>query len=314
MLDSFLLIVKETLWDIDIMRADNIKLAIIFSLLAGFFYAVLGVIIKLSERSISIEMIVFFRQFFGLMVLLPLVYKETHGFKRIKTEHLKLHLLRTFASIASLYCLVYSLEYLPLMDGLLLSYTRPLFIPIVVYIWFRKKWTAQTWIGLIVGFLGIALILKPDQKLFDFAAIMGISSAFFGAIAFTGIRRLTKTESTNMILFYFLVLSIPITAIPLIRGWSTPSLEGWGILLLNGVFGMIYQMMLTKAYEHAKSFKVASMLYSTIIFGALFDWWIGDFSMDLISGIGMFLILLGTFAAIKQKVAPFPPETTPTKK
>ncbi len=295
------------------MRANNIKLAVLFSLLAAFFYAVLGTLIKISEQTIPKEMIVFGRQCVGFFTILPFMLFEKNKTTICKPESFRLHLLRAVASIGSMYCLVYALQHLPLVDALLLTYTRPLFIPIVVFIWFRKKWSKNTWFGLIVGFLGVALILKPDKRVFDIAAVIGLGSAMFGAIAFTCIRRLTKTNSANSILFYYLILSIPIAAIPLFKSWTTLDLKSWGFLIAIGIFGTVYQMTMTRAYQYAKSFKVASMLYSTIVFGAIFDWWLGDFSLDYFGAIGMVLIIIGTILTVRQKSAPFPPET-PIKK
>ena len=301
------------------MRANNIKLAILYSLLAAFFYAFLGTMVKITEKSgATKEMIVFFRQFVGLVALSPFLIRDRINDPSkeswLKTKQIHLHLLRTVASLGSLFCLVYALKYLPLVDALLLTYTRPLFIPIVVFIWFRKKWTKTTWFGLIVGFLGITLILKPDKLMFDIAALVGLGSAMFGAIAFTCIRRLTKTDSANKILFYYLTFSIPLAGFTLISNWSMPTPKEWILLCSIGACGMLYQMTLTRAYQYAKAFKVASMLYSTIFFGAAFDYWLGDFSIDYIGVIGISLIIVGTVITIKQSDTPFPPENHARKK
>ncbi|MCH9631519.1 MAG: Pseudopaline exporter CntI [Chlamydiia bacterium] len=297
------------------MRANNIKLAILYSLLAAFFYAFLGTLIKITEKSgATNEMIVFFRQTVGLITLSPFLMNDHKKFGGFKTDKLHLHILRVVASLSSMYCLVFALRYLPLVDALLLTYTRPLFIPIVVFIWFRKKWKKTTWLGLIVGFLGVTLILKPDKKMFDIAALIGLASAMFGAVAFTCIRRLTKTDSANKILLYYLGFSIPIAAVPLISNWNTPSPKEWILLCVIGICGMIYQMTLTRAYQFAKAFKVASMLYSTIFFAAGFDYWLGDFSMDLIGLVGIVLVIVGTVITIKQGDTPFPPETPNKRK
>ncbi len=295
------------------MRANNIKLAVLFSLLAAFFYSLLGTLIKVSERSVPNEMIVFFRQVVGIIALTPIIAVEKKSFKKLKSKCFHLHLLRAFASLSAMYCLVYALKYLPLMDALLLTYTRPLFIPIVVFLWFKKKWTKNTWIGLFIGFLGVALILKPDQSMFDVAAAVGVASALFGAIAFTCIRRLTKTDSANSILFYYLIISIPIASIPLISNWTTPTLKQWGLLAAIGIIGTIYQMTLTRAYQYAKAFQVASMLYSTVVFAAFFDWWLGDFSLDYLGVVGMICVIVGSIITIKQKIRPFPPENPKNK-
>lgn len=274
------------------MRADNIKLAVIFSLLAAFFYSLLGTFIKMTSHSVSNQTIVFFRQFIGIITLMPILGFQKGSFKNLKTKHFPLHLLRAFASLAAMYCFVFSLQFLPLIDGLLLTYTRPLFIPIVVFLWFKKKWTKSTWVGLFVGFLGVALILKPGKEMFNIAAFAGIASAMFGAIAFTAIRRLTKKDSANTILFYYLAISVPIALIPMVLNWTAPTLKEWGLLVAFGITGTIYQMTLTRAYQYARAFQVASMLYSTVIFGAFFDWWLGDFSIDYLGVLGIICVIL----------------------
>lgn len=264
----------------------------------------------MATKGTSSEVAVFFRQVFSIITLSPLLFFEKKGVKTLKTKQFPLHFMRAFASLASMYCLFYALKYLPLVDALLLSYTRPLFIPLVVFLWFKKKWTKNTWLGLITGFLGVALILKPDSFHFDVPALVGLGSGLFGAVAFTAIRRLTRTESANTILFYYFAISLPVAAFPLARCWKTPDAKTWILLAVLGVLGTIYQQTMTRAYQYAQAHKVASILYSTIIFGAIFDWWRGEFSLDYISVIGIVLIVIGTLITLRQKDKPYPPEKT----
>ena len=199
-----------------------------------------------------------------------------------------------------MYCLYFSLHYLPLTDAILLGYTRPLFIPIVVFFWFQKKWTKNTWIGLLLGFIGVLLILKPDQALFNTAALVGLASGMFGGIAFTTIRRLTKTEPSDRILFYYLILSLPLSVVPLIKVWKTPEPKEWGLIVLIAAAATVYQMSLTRAYRHAKAFKVGSILYSAVIFGWIFDFFLGNKVITPISILGILLIILGSFISLKE--------------
>lgn len=293
------------------MRSDNIKLGIFYGVLAAFFYALLGTLMKITENAgTSNETLVFFRQTIGLFTFIPFLAQEHKSIKHLRTHSFHLHLIRAVSSLCAMYCLVFALKYLPLVDALLLTYTRPLFLPIIVLVWFRKKWSKTTFIGILVGFLGVALILKPDKKMFDIGALVALASAIFGSISFTCIRKLTRTDSANTILFYYLALSIPLAVFPLLFNWTTPTSFDWVMMSVIGICGLIYQMTLTRAYQHAKAFKVSSILYSTVIFGALFDWWLGDLSLDYIGLIGTALIITGTIITLTQKVSPFPPEAS----
>lgn len=291
------------------MRSDNLKLAIAYGVLAAFFYALLGTLMKITEQAgITNETLVFFRQLIGLVTLLPFIMQENKTANQLKTRSFHLHLIRAISSLCAMYCLVFALKYLPLVDALLLTYTRPLFLPIIVLIWFRKKWSKTTFIGTLIGFLGVALILKPDKKMFDIGALVGLASALFGSVSFTCVRKLTRTDTANTILFYYLALSIPLAVIPLLFNWTTPTKMDWAMMAIIGICGLIYQMALTRAYQHAKAFKVSSILYSTVIFGALFDWWLGDFSLNYLGCAGIVLIIVGTIITVRQRITPFPPE------
>jgi drug/metabolite transporter (DMT)-like permease len=293
------------------MRSDNLKLAIGYGILAAFFYAVLGTLMKITEQAgATNETLVFFRQTIGLLALTPFLIHEDKKLKHFKTSSFFLHLLRAVSSLCAMYCLIFALKYLPLVDALLLTYTRPLFLPIIVFVWFRRKWSKNTFIGILIGFLGVAFILKPDKKMFDIGALVGLASALFGSISFTCIRKLTRTDSANTILLYYLGLSIPLATLPLLFNWSTPTKFDWIMLAIIGICGLIYQMALTRAYQHAKAFKVSSILYSTVIFAALFDWWLGDFSIDYLGFAGIALIIVGTIITVRQQVTPFPPEVS----
>jgi len=282
------------------MRRDSTPHAITYSLSAAFCYALLAYLIKMTEQFLPNPMIIFFRQAFSFMLVMPLIPFKIGSYKKLKTNCFHLHLLRAFASLAAMFCLYFSLRYLPLVDAVLLTYTRPLFIPIVVYLWFRKKWTKSTWWGLIVGFLGVLIILRPDEKIFDIASLVGLAAGMFGSIAFTSIRRLTKTEPSERILFYYLALSLPIASVPLATGWKTPTLFEWGLLLVIGAVATVYQMFLTRAYRYAKAFKIGSLLYSSVVFAWFFDLILGEGTLKLIEIAGILLVALGSYIALRE--------------
>jgi len=283
------------------MRKDSTSLAIVYSLSAAFCYALLAFLIKMTEEHLPNPMIIFFRQAFSFMLIMPLIPYKVGSYKQLKTTCFQLHLLRAFSSLAAMFCLYFALRYLPLVDAVLLTYTRPLFIPIVVYFWFRKKWTKNTWWGLIVGFLGVLIILRPDERIFDIASIVGLGAGMFGSIAFTTIRRLTRTEPSERILFYYLALSLPIASIPLATAWSTPTSYEWGLLVVIGVVATIYQMFLTRAYRYAQAFKIGSLLYSSVVFAWFFDMILGSATTSFIEIAGIVLIALGSYIALREQ-------------
>lgn len=285
----------------------NIVKASIFAVFGGLIFAILGIMIKVTTRDFSSEVVVFFRQFFSLLTLMPLLLLERTQGHTLKTKVFPLYLLRTFVSLSAMYCLFYALKYLTVTDALVLSYTRPLFIPLIIWVWFQKKVKAITWWGLILGFIGVILVLKPQpHQTFNVASIIGLGSGLFGGIAFTAVRKLTKTEPPTRIIFYLLILSLPISIIPALSNWQTPTPLIWVYLLVIGILATFYQAFLTLAYKYAHTSKVSSILYSAVIFGALFDWLFFDQILDFIAILGVLLICAGSILVVKDKKALIP--------
>ena len=275
------------------MRNESTPLAVTFALLAY--------LIQTAEETLPNSVLIFFRQFFGLLILLPIIPMKLGSFSKLKTKVFPLHFLRAFASLSSMFCLFYALRYLPLTEAVLLTYTRPLFIPIIVFFWFQQKWTKHTCLGLAIGFIGVVLILHSGQMIFNIASMAAIAAAFLGGIAFTTIRRLTKTEPSERITFYYMALSLPLALIPLGANWETPTPIGWGFLVLIGAIAVMYQLFLSRAYRHAKAVKVGSLLYSSVAFAYLFDFFLGKKELPLIAIGGMALIVIGSFFALREQ-------------
>ena len=77
------------------------------------------------------------------------------GRSGIKTEHFWLQLFRSVSgSICQLLFFV-AVQRLPLLDSVLLSNAAPLFIPIVVYVLFRKTVLPLVWFSLLIGLVGM---------------------------------------------------------------------------------------------------------------------------------------------------------------
>lgn len=284
------------------MRKHQPSLAITFALLAGFFYASLGLAIKLSLKHQTVPLIVFFRQLFslGLMCfLLPFAPKESRS---LKSKVFPLHLLRAFASTSGMVCFYIAIKYIPLSDAITLSYTRPLFIPFVTYLWSGKIGKKNVWLGLFMGFLGVILILKPEGDMFNLGSIVGLASGVSGALAFTSIRKLTKTEPANRIILYYLSISLFLMIVPVLFMWQTPSPEDWIALAIIALLATAYQSCLTRAYQYAPAAIVGSLLYSAIVYSFIFEFIIqGASSLSIIEIVGASLIAAGSYLSLKSQ-------------
>lgn len=249
------------------LYTQNHKNAALFVILAGLMFACMGACIKLLSGQLSNEVIVFFRNLFGLVVLMPVVINS--GLTHLKTDKIHLHLLRSLAGLAAMYAFFYGIRHIPLAESVLLSYTTPLFAPLIAYFWLKEKLTAKLLSVVFVGFAGVTLIIQPDIEHFTWAALIALSSGFFAALAMTTIRRMSDTEPTTRIVFYYGVICTSGSAIPLVFVDTWPNMWQFLILGLIGLFATIGQMSLTRGYGKASVAEVGPFMFSAVIFSTV---------------------------------------------
>jgi drug/metabolite transporter (DMT)-like permease len=263
----------------------------LFVLSASLTFAALGALIKVVSTSLSNEMVVFFRNLCALIFILPWIwYKRPLG--GIKTAFFQLHLLRTLAGLGAMYCFFYAIAHLQLSEACLLASTAPLFIPVVAYLWIREPVAQKVRVAIIIGFIGIVLILKPGLGVFQPIAIVGLAAGVFVALAMVSIRRMSTSEPTIRIVFYFTVLGTLISAVPLVWSWQSPQPKIWWLLVLIGLLAAVGQMLLTKGYSLAPAAQVGPFTYGNVVFATVLGWLFWDESLDYLTWVGAFMICI----------------------
>lgn len=280
---------------------------------AALLFAGVGVCVRTLSVSLPNEMVVFFRSFFGLVVLLPLAWHR--GVGSLKTRHLGGHLGRGLAGVAAMYCYFYAVTQLPLAEAVLLNYTTPLFVPFIAALWLHERVSPKLWVAIGTGFIGILFILKPGQGLFASAALIGLASGVLAALAMAGVRRLTHTEPVFRIVFYFSLVSTIVAAVPLPVRWQTPDASLWLLLIVMGVIASLGQLLLTRAYACAPAAQVGPFSYATVVFAAVAGWGFWGELLDLFSLVGTVLVCIGGVLTIRHAgVAAPAPELPPGRR
>ena len=275
-------------------------------MLAELCFVGMGSLVKLLSDSLPSQNVVFFRNLFGLLVLLPLIFKV--GVKTLKTNSIHWHFLRSLAGVSAMYCFFYALSELPLADAMLLKISAPLFIPIIAFVWLSEHISLRVIMAIMVGFLGVILVLKPTGTI-HIASLVGLLGGALAALAKVTIRRMSDTEPTSRIVFYFGLISLIVSAIPLFWFWQNPSIKEWIVLLLLGTFGTVGQLLLTKSYILAPASRIAPFTYSSILFAAIIGWLFWGELVTLITISGALLIIVAGVIILREKRIKETPKT-----
>jgi len=241
--------------------------------------------------------LVFFQNGISLLLFAPLILR--HGTKELRTTRLSLHIVRALTGLLSQALFFIAVKNIALVDAVLLANAAPLFIPIVALLWMRTAIRPAVIASLLVGFVGVVMILKPSAELLkDPAALIAISAAAFSAVALVSVNRLSSTDKSDTILFYYFFISTVATLPFAFMQWQTPQGNQWLFLLGVGVFMALSQLFIILAYKHATAAQIAPFNYSVVIFSGIIGWMVWNTSLDLTALFGIALVCAGGIASI----------------
>lgn len=242
----------------------------LFVILGEVFFVSMGMLVKILGEHIPNHHLVFYRNILAALVLIPLLYKQ--GFHKVKTQRIGMHLIRSICGVLAMYCFFFALTNIELANAMLLKLTGPIFIPIIAILWIQEHVTMKTMIGIVVGFVGVLIFLNPTGEI-QFAAMVGLAGGALAAAAKVAIRKMSTTEPTTRIVFYFASFGALFSSVPVILGQSYfPSNKEWGLLLLLGIVGTCGQFCLTQAYRIAPASQVGPFTYSSLLWACIAGW------------------------------------------
>ena len=267
--------------------------------LAELFLVCSGMIIKQISADLPTEIIVFFRNLFGISLLLPWLMRN--GISVIKTNHLRFHFMRAAIGVSAMTCLFYSWGHLPLAQAALLKQTAPFFTPILAFLWLGERLSLATKIAIFLGFFGVCFILQPAEGVINYAVLIALFGAMLSGFVKVVVRRMGATESPQKIVFYFAVFSSLIASVPAIYSWQMPTIEQVGWLFLLAIASTFAQLSLSKGYSLAPAGSLGPFTYISVVFAALLGWWIWDELLALNTMLGIFLVVTAGFLALAGK-------------
>ena len=258
--------------------------------LSACLFALMGVLIRYASYSVDNASIVFFRNLTGLMILLPfMLYKGT---SLIKTDKLWMHSWRAIIGLMAMYGFFYAIAHLKLSNAMVFTYSSPIFIPLLAWLFLKERMNALMWLAALIGLIGVVLVAKPNQGFFNLLSLIGLMSSLFAAMAFVTVRALTTTEPVIRIVFYFCLIGSILSSIPMFWHWRVYTTHELLLLGSAGLLATFSQLCLSKAYSYAPAGKIGPANYLAIIFAGIFAALLWQEYPDFISTIGMVLILV----------------------
>lgn len=280
-------------------RPENLVVGAALTTAAFFCVALVGALAKVSGDYTSTGVLLLVQNLLCLMVIAPVALRG--GWPAVRTSKIGLHILRAATGTACWYALFFAITQIPLANATLLTYTAPLWMPLIAGVITRTRVSPATWSGAALGFVGVLLVLQPQHHSFNLGEVVSLAGALCLAVAMMSVRWLSATEPVIRILLYYFLLStlmsVPIAAFD----WQPVTGQGWAWLIALGVAQLLSQVLVVMAYRYAPAEKVGPFIYTVIVFTALIDWAVWHHTPTAFMYLGMALVIAGGLIAIRAK-------------
>jgi drug/metabolite transporter (DMT)-like permease len=187
---------------------------------------------------------------------------------------------------------------MPLAGAIAINFTSPLFATLFAAIWLKEKVGLARGMALAAGFAGVLLVAAPGADSFRIGALFALGNAvLFGSVT-AAVRGLSKTESTETLTMYQMVILAVAFTVPLPFFFTTPTTTGLLILVGNGVINGLGQYWWTRSLSLAPPAAVGPFFYTSIVWAILLGFLVwGDVptlgllaGSAIVVGSGIFLL------------------------
>lgn len=277
--------------------SPSLQYGVLLNLSGWIFLTLLIALSRTLGDETNIPMVLFFQNLVGLVLICPWILLK--GKSALTLQKWKWLSIRTMAGYLNLAFIFLAIQKISLVNTMLLNNTAAFFIPLIIWIWRKILLSYKLWVGIILGFVGIGFILKPDIGILNIGFLYGLLSAFCFAFSMIGQRRLIKTENTHTVLLYYFLagtlLSLPFALIY----WKLPNGEIAFRLIIIGLLFFISQFAFLSSFRFGKPSVLSAFNYSSVVFAAILEWLIWKQFPDFLSILGIILVCLGGILAMR---------------
>ena len=271
-------------------------MALGFMLLSTLLLAIMHALVRLLGNDLHPFIIVFFRNLFGLIAILPLLIKG--GKQSLATNNPKLHLLRALVGTAAMASWFFALTRVPIANATALSFSTAIFATVCAWFFLNETVRLRRGIAIGIGFAGVFVAMQPDATGFNNYSLLVLLSAITWGASVSIVKLLTRTESVTCIVGWMAILLTIITFIPAILVWQTPELTQMALLMVIGALATAGHLLMTRALQLADTALVMSVDFSRLIWASILGvWWFGEtltgytfIGAAIIFGAGLYIV------------------------
>ncbi len=223
--------------------------------------------VRLLAQDLHSFVIVFFRSLFGLLFISPWLFKRR---TILKTRLFPAHLLRAGLKMLALAAFFTAIATASLSDVTTIAFTSPIFVTIGAWAFLGERPVSRRIFAVILGFAGVLVILHPGTGTLSVALLFALAGAILTAVIHLMLKKMSAHDSTDTLVAWNLVLTVPLAILPALLFWTTPSLPQLALLALQGGAGALTMALVTRAMALAEASYITQIEFLRLPIVALF--------------------------------------------
>lgn len=247
----------------------------LWMLLAACLFSIMVTIIKTIGSRLPIVEILFFRQLVMTILVAPVIARGLPG--SLTTRRPGLQALRIVAATTAMTLGFSAFIHLPLSEATAIGFSKTMFITILAIIFLKETVGIRRWVAVIVGFIGVLIMITPENGWLSFTgfniwSLAALTGAAAAGLVMVIIRKLTQIDQPITILSYQAIFVGLLMVGPTIYHWITPTLEEWLWLILLGFVSVIAQTANIRAYKSGEATAISSIDYTRLVYASILGW------------------------------------------
>ncbi|MCK0120086.1 DMT family transporter [Loktanella sp. F6476L] len=285
---------------------QNPKLAVLCTLSAMALFGLIDNFMRLAAETGGLWQFHFLRSLIALGILGVLAAFMKIG---LRPKRPALVLGRTFFATVAMLIYFGCLGIMPIAQAVAGLFTAPIFVVIFSVLFFGETVGLRRSAAVIIGFVGIVLVLRPDMQSLSLWTFAPMIAGAFHAMGIITTRRWCDGEGTlsllamffgfmlviggvGMILIGHFVTDVPAGADGFVfRGWVPFEGTFMILTLIQGVGSLIGVGLIIKSYQLGEASFVAVFENSMIVFATLWAIALWREVPDGVGAIGLLLIV-----------------------
>lgn len=284
-------------------QTSNLR-GILFMLAAVATFSMMDVCLKLLSPHYPAMQVAALRGLTSLPLVLTWI-ALSGGFRQVVSRRWRLHLLRGVLAVAMLAAFANALRELPLAEAYSLFFVAPLLVTALAVPLLGEHVGAKRWAAIVIGLAGVLVVLRPDTgRMFNLGSLAVLFAALAYAISAITVRVLGRTESTQSMVFWMIVLLSMFATAAAWHDWVALRVADWPILLGLAISGALGQYAITEAFKNSDASVVVPFDYTALIWGIAFDALIWHTTPDRMMLVGAAIIVGSGIYLIRRERTP----------